>query len=197
MTGDSGGSNLPNVINLGPGERQTMMQDQLTAWSSGAKQSLAQYVQMSTLKVTELASTHVGRDMALGPVFNAMNLNSAIETAISFRDAWNVHIKSGVHIAEDATHLMVLPDPDPEEPTALADLIAFLTAQRANYIAHIPNVTYHVTADAINILAAAIPTDVDTSITLLVDLFAKFEKHKRQNVSAGTAPLTPAGILAY
>ncbi len=192
MTGDSGGSNQPNVINLGPDEHQLMMQGELTAWTDGAKQSLAEYVQMSTLRVKELTSVHVGQDMYVAPEFTAMNLGSAIDTAVAFRDVWNVHLKSGVHIAEDTTNVMVLPD-----PTDITELISFLTAQRAFYIAHIPSVVFHATADLVNLLTAAIPTDIDTCIVLLVSLFAVFDKHKRQAVDALAAPLTPAAILTY
>jgi len=194
MTGDSGGSNRPNVINLGPGEHQLMMQDELTAWTKSSKQSLAKYVEMSTLRVKELTSVHVGQDMASDPAFTVINLDldSTINTAISFRDAWNLHLKSGVHITEDLTNNMVLAD-----PTDLVTLIAFLTAQRAFYIAHIPSVVFHSVADAVNTLTAVIPIDLATCNVLLVDLFAKFEKHKKQAVDALTAPLTPVAILTY
>jgi len=192
MTGDSGGSNRPNVINLGPDEHQLMMQAELTAWTDSAKQSLAEYVQMSTLRIKELTSVHVGQDMYIAPEFTAMNLDSAIDTAVSFRNVWNIHLKSGVHKAEDTTNVMVLPD-----PTDLTELIAFLTAQRAFYIAHLPSTVFHSVADLVNVLTAGIPTDLDTCIVLMVDLFARFDKHKRQAVDSLAAPLTPAAVLTY
>ena len=192
MTGDSGGSNRPAVINLGPGGRMMMMKEELRAWTAGPRQDLSRYVQMSALRITELDSVHVGKDMAKDPEYTALNLDSTINTAIAFKDAWNLHAKSGVHIAEDTTNVMVLAD-----PTDLTTLIAYITAQQGYYTAHIPSVVFHSNADAVNVLALGAPTDLPTSIAALTELFAKFEKHKREVTGAGTAPLTPTQILTY
>ena len=192
MTGGSGGSNRPNVINLGPGERQMMMKAELHAWTLSSKQDLSRYVQMSTLQIKELDSVHVGRDMAVAPVYTALTLESAIDTAISFRDAWNLHLKSGVHIAEDTTNVMTFSNPE-----TLPVLAAFISSQQVKYTAHIPSVVFHAKTDIINVLTPIVPGTLATCIAALKELFAKFEKHKRQVAGTVAPPLTPATILTY
>jgi len=192
MTGDSGGSNRPNVINLGPGDKMTMMKEELKAWTMGARQDLSRCVQISSLRITELNSVHVGKDMASKPDYTAFTLQSTIDTAVAFKDAWNLHLKSGVHIAEDLTNDMTLAD-----PTTLPLLILYIAAQQGFYTAHIADATFHVAGDAVNTITPIVASDLPTSIAALKELFAKFEKHKRQVAGAGTAPLTPTGILTY
>jgi len=192
MTGDSGGSNRPNVINLEPGEKLTMMQQELKSWTMGPRQDLSRYVQMSSLQITELDSVHVGRDMAAKPEYTALTLESTINTAVAFKNAWNLHLRSGVHIAEDLANDMVLANPD-----TLPLLLLYIAAQQAFYAAHISSAVFHVAADIINGITPIVATDLPTSIAALTELFAKFEKHKRQVTGAGTPPLTPAGILTY
>ncbi len=192
MTGDSGGSNRPNVINLGPGDKMTMMKQELKSWTMGPRQSLSRYVQMSSLSIIELDSVHVGRDMASKPEYTAHTLQSTIDTAVAFKKAWNLHLMSGVHIAEDLVNDMTLADPD-----TLPLLVLYIAAQQGFYSAHILSAGFHVAADTINSITPIVASDLLTSIAALKELFAKFEKHKRQVAGAGTPPLTPAGILIY
>ena len=194
LTGDAGGQNRPAVINLGPGDTQYMMQSDLSNWSMGPRQDLAQYIQMGTIRLLELDSAHHGIDLGNKPVFTATDndLEATLNTAISFRIMYNGHLASSVHTTPDITNVSVLAD-----PTDLAELLVFIADLQAKYALHIPLAGAHPNPDLVNVLVPVVASDLPTSILALREIFGMFSLHKKRMVTAGTAPLTPNAVIAY
>jgi hypothetical protein len=74
----------------------------------------------------------------------------------------------------------------PKEFTAIGalvdetNLVILANNLRLHYESHRPDLTYHDNADAVNVIAAAVATDLATSITLLNDIKAKFNGHRTE-----------------
>ena len=64
--------------------------------------------------------------------------------------------------------------------TYTANVITVANALRTAYEAHRPDATYHVVADAVNLITAPVASSLATAITLLNDIKAKYNLHRVQ-----------------
>jgi hypothetical protein len=200
-TSYTGGQGRPLYIKLGPGEHKLVGQQEVGKWPLGAKENLAESMQMGHLLVNELVAVHSPKDDGhVLPEFTACNLGSAILTAAGewsnvtgktdgWSDVYNAHVlNQAVHSAADTANMMTL-----ARPTDLTTLIAYVTAMKAKFNAHI-GAGVHATADTANTIGAPVPADLPTCIASLRQLYGRFDAHKKQ-FSAGGPWLTPDAVI--
>ncbi len=195
-----GGQGRPLYAKVQPGEFKLVGQEAVKKWPNGAKENLAQSMQMGHLLVNTITAVHAPKDDGHPlPPFIACTLGSAILNAAGewsnvtgktdgWVDAYNAHVlTAAVHTAQ-GTDVVTL-----ARPTDLTSLIVYLTAVKAAFDAHIGD-AIHVTADIKNALGAA-PTDLPTCITFIRQMYVKFNAHKKE-FSASGAFLTPDAVVA-
>jgi hypothetical protein len=197
-----GGQGRPLYIKLGPGEHKLVGQEEVGKWPNGAKENLAESMQMGHLVVNELTAVHSPKDDGhVLPEFSACNLGSAIVTAAGtwsnvtgrtegWSDVYNAHVlNQAVHSAPDTANMMTL-----ARPTDLTTLVAYVTAMKAKFNAHI-GAGVHANADTVNTIGLPVPADLPTCIESLGQLYGRFNVHKKQ-FSASGAWLTPDDVIA-
>jgi hypothetical protein len=183
----------PLRIELGPGEVQFIMQEQLKKWPIHAKSRFAELVEHGSLAVNTTNNAHVAPDRSNRLTFSAIDLNSALSDAINFKTEYNAHLSnSAFHTAADGANLVTSAD-----PTNLATLITLLTEARLDYNAHIVLGASHPFPDAINGVILGVPTDLPTSLALLEELVRRLRTHKLHNTPDGTDALNPIEILTF
>ena len=201
----TGAQGRPLYVKLGPGENKLVGHEEINKWPTGAKENLAEQVQMGHLAVNELTAVHVPKDDGhVLPEFVACNLGSTIlnvagaswdgvalpptPTVDGFVDVYNAHVLAvGVHTAVGTAYVA-------PRPTNLATLITYITNLQAAFDAHIAAAPPHANADAVN-GTTVVAADLPTCIQALRELYGRFNAHKKQ-FSAGGAFLTPDAIIA-
>jgi hypothetical protein len=203
-----GGQGRPIYVKIPPGGHRLIGQEAVKKWPNGAKENLAESMQMGHLLVNEVTAVHSPKDDGhVLPEFIACNLGSAILNAAGqrwdgvsplppppkikgFVDVYNEHVlNAAVHTAPGTNVVTAA------APTDLATLIVYLTAVKAAFDAHLAAAPPHATADGKNVLGAA-PTDLPTCIAFITQLYQKFNAHKNE-YSANGAFLTPDAVIAY
>jgi len=196
-----GGQGRPIYVKVLPGEFKMVGQEAVKKWPNGAKENLADSMQMGHLLVNEITAVHYPKDDGHPlPPFISCTLGSAILnvagewSAITGKtagwvDPYNAHVLNpAIHTAPGADVITLA------RPTDLPTLIVYLTAIQATFNAHLLD-AIHATADAKNTLGA-VPTDLPTCIAFIRQLYTKFTAHKKE-YSANGAFLTPTSLIAY
>jgi len=201
-----GGQGRPIYIKLQPGENKLVGQQEVGKWPSGAKENLAESMQMGHLVVNELTAVHYPKDDGhVLPEFVACNLGSAIltvagagwdgvtmppqETVTGFVDVYNAHaVNVGPHSAADLANVW----PSTPRPTDLPSLILYVVGLQAAYDAHII-AAVHANADVFN-ATTVVPADLPTCIQAIRELYGLFDAHKQQ-FAAGGPWLTPNDVI--
>jgi hypothetical protein len=197
-----GGQGRPIFVKVKPGAFRLVGQEAVKKWPNGAKENLAESMQMGHLLIQEVTAVHSPKDDGhLPPPFIACTLGSAILNAAGewstttgktdgWVDAYNAHVKnSAVHTAIGTDVVTAA------RPTDLPTLVAYLATIKSAFDAHIATTPLHATADGKNTLGAA-PTDLPTCIAFIRQLYNKFAAHKKEYSVSGSF-LTPDAVIAY
>jgi hypothetical protein len=190
----------PLRIELGPGDAQLIMKEQLRKWPIHAKSRFAELVEHGSLAVLTMNATHVAPDRTKRVTFSSFDLRSCVIDVINFKTEYNIHIAStAFHTLADTTNPITSPDPDLTDPpaTQLADVITLLTEAQTDYNAHLLLGASHPFTDLVNDVAVVVPTDLPTSISSLSALVRRLNLHKLHKVTDGSDALTPIEILNF